>query len=175
MFLHSALLILDRFFPTKVAHAHCDIPCGIYDPYHAQLAAHTVLRMDKLIADESAKMAAIANPTTEERKEFVHKIARYTATKDQHAELAKAEVRIIWGDYFKPEHTEKFPELHSLVWKIMKAGSKGRQETSMAAAEELLENVNKFAEIFWKTKGIETMRVKAPYPTEKELVFPKLK
>lgn len=155
------LRFLDKVAPAKIAHAHCDIPCGIYDPHHALMAAHTVLRMVNLI---------------NEAKGDTHRIARLTAIKEQHAEICKHEVRIVWGDYFKPEHVKKFPETHELVWKIMKAASKCKQEVDVKAAEELIEAVNKFAEIFWKTKGVDTVKVKAAgYPTEAAMVYPKTK
>ncbi|MBI2084477.1 MAG: superoxide dismutase, Ni [Candidatus Aenigmarchaeota archaeon] len=156
-FLHHLLDELNKIFPAKTAHAHCDIPCGIYDPHMAQMAAHTVIRMTSLI---------------EESKGDPHKIARFTAVKEQHAELCKQEVRILWGDYFKPEHVQKYPELHELVWKIMKTASKARQEVNLEASEELLEDVNRIAEIFWETKGYGTTRFKAPYPTGNETVYP---
>lgn len=151
---------LDKIKPTKLAHAHCDVPCGIYDPSSAQIAAHTVIRMTQLI---------------EEHKETAHHSAvRYTLVKEEHAEKVKHEIRILMGDYFKSEHVEKYPELHELVMKIMTLGSQTRQNVDMKAAEELLETTNKIAEIFWKSKGIETFRANAPYPTEKETIYPKL-
>lgn len=169
--LHALLRASDRMVPARIAYAHCDIPCGIYDPHHAQMAAHTVIRMNMLIND-------LPKPTTgdspAQRQEYEHKIARYTATKEQHAELAKHEVRILWGDYFKPEHVQKYPELHDLVWKVLKAGSKARQEVSMPAAEDLLKATNEIAKIFWDTKGVPTVRGKAPYPTDREIVVPKI-
>lgn len=157
----------------EVVHAHCDIPCGIYDPHHAQMAAHTIIRMLQLMEEAKAKFEQIKGPSAEERRRFIHTIARYTATKEQHAEILKNEVRILWGDYFKPEHVQQFPELHELVWKIMKHASKARQEINMQESEELLAYMNKLAEIFWKTKGVETVRVKAFYPTGKEIVVPR--
>jgi len=169
--LHKLFQLLDKIFPAKIAYAHCDIPCGIYDPHLAQLAAHTVIRMVDLINELKSPGE---NPAFEQRKEIMHKINRYTAVKEEHAELCKHEIRIIWGDYFKPEHLEKHPGLHELVFKIMKLGSKARQEINLQAAEELLEAVNKFSEIFWKTKGKDTVRMKAPYPTEREMVYPKV-
>jgi nickel superoxide dismutase len=159
------LYALKAKYPA-LAGAHCDIPCGIYDPHHAQMAAHTVIRMNMLMADLSKAPPSPA--------EFEHKLARYTATKEQHAELAKHEVRVLWGDYFKPEHVQQFPQLHDLVFKAMKAASKARQEFNLQAAEDLLKTVNEIAEIYWKTKGKETARVKAAYPTDRELVVPKL-
>ncbi len=168
--LKSVFDILDKIFPAKIVYAHCDIPCGIYDPHLAQLSAHTVIRMDMLISQLKVPSESMK---PEDKNDYHHKIARYTDVKEKHAELCKHEIRIIWGDYFKPDHLQKFPELHDIVWKIMKAGSKSKQDTDIKSAEELLENVNKFAEIFWKTKGIETSHVKAPYPTEHDTVVPK--
>ncbi len=146
-------------------YAHCDIPCGIYDPHLALVAAHTVLRMDMLIQDLSKN--------AKDNLDYNHKLSRYSDVKEKHAELCKQEVRIIWGDYFKPEHLQKFPEIHELVWNVMKTASKARQSTDINDAKALLESVNKFTEIFWKTKGVDSIRVKAPYPTEAEMVVPK--
>ncbi len=168
---HRLLQTLDRAFPARVAHAHCDIPCGIYDPHQAQVAAHTVIRMISLI-DELPKPGA--SDSAAQREEYEHKLARYTAVKEEHAELCKHEVRILWGDYFKPEHVQKHPELHDLVWRVMKAGSKARQETDLKSAEELLKAVNEIARVFWETKGIGTASAKAPYPTNRETVVPTL-
>src|SRR6266540_197451 len=94
--LHSLLKTLDRVSPAKVAYAHCDIPCGIYDPHHAQMAAHTVIRIIDLIY-QIPKPAASAGPKDWEAYAF--KVSRHTTVKEQHAELAKHEVRILWGDY----------------------------------------------------------------------------
>lgn len=169
--LYKLFQLIDKIKPANIAYAHCDIPCGIYDPHHAQMAAHTVIRMVDLI-NELPKLTPELKP--EERREILHKLNRYIAVKEQHAELCKHEVRILWGDYFKPEHVQKYPELHELVWKVMKLGSKARQEINLQASEELLETVNKIAEIFWKTKNVETVRRKSFYPTEREMVYPKV-
>lgn len=167
--LYSLFKFLDKILPARIAYAHCDVPCGIYDPHLAQIAAHTVIRMNMLIG-ELPKLTPELTP--EQRQEALHKLNRYIATKEESAELCKKEVRILWGDYFKPEHLQKYPQLHELVWKVMKLGSKARQEVNMQAAEELLESVNKIAEIFWETKNMGTVRFKAPYPTERETVYP---
>lgn len=168
---HRLFEALDRVVPAKVAHAHCDIPCGIYDPHNAQMAAHTVIRMVDLIA-QLEKPGPSATP--EQKQEYHNKLQRYIATKEQHSELYKHEVRVLWGDYFKPEHVQQFPQLNDLVWKALKAGSKGRQEINLAAAEDMLKHANEIAEIFWKTKGLATIKAKAPYPTGRETVYPKL-
>ncbi len=168
---HKLLRALDWVRPAPVAYAHCDIPCGIYDPHHAQLAAHTVIRMVDLIGqlEHPGPSATLA-----QKEEFHGKLGRYIATKEQHAEIYKQEIRILYGDYFKPEHLQQFPTLHDTVWKALKAGSKGRQEINLAAAEDMLKLANEIAEAFWKTKGIATFKAKAPYPTARETVYPKL-
>ncbi len=168
---HKLLRALDRVRPAPVAYAHCDIPCGIYDPHNAQMAAHTVIRMVDLI-NQLEKPGA--NATAEQKQEYHNKLQRYIATKEQHAELYKHEVRVLYGDYFKPEHVAQLPSLHDTVWKALKAGSKARQEINLPAAEDMLKLANEIAEGFWKTKGIATFRAKAPYPTARETVYPKL-
>lgn len=163
-FFKHLLNILDKIHKPGIVYAHCDIPCGIYDPHLAQLAAHTVLRMTNLIEEAQVEMSLKGV------KEAAHKIARYTLVKEEHSELVKKEVRIIWGDYFKPEHLEKYPNLHNLVFEIMKLASKTKQEVNANAAKELLAKVQEFAEIFFKTKGVEPIRIKTVYPTQGEIV-----
>jgi nickel superoxide dismutase len=128
------------------------------------MAAHTVIRMDMLIAD-----LAKSNDMSADGR---NKMIRYTTVKEQHAELCKHEIRVLWADYFKPEHAQANPGLHELVWNTLKAASKAKQTTNIADAEALLSNVEKMAEIFWKTKNIATKRVKSLYPSEHEMVYP---
>ena len=150
------LRTIDHFSQPQPIHAHCDIPCGIYDPHGAQVASHTVLRMTNLLKE----------------KKDIHDVARLTKVKEEHSELVKHEVRIIWGDYFKAEHLEKHTDLHNLVFEIMKLSSKARQEVNEEAAKQLIGKVQEFSEIFWETKGVKTARVKSNYPTEGEIVVP---
>lgn len=128
--------------PRRTVHAHCDIPCGIYDPAPAQIAARTVSRMVELIEQNSGDDVAQRN-----------KFARCVQVKEVHAENVKREVQIIWSDYFKPEHVEKFPELHDLTWRILKQAGACKQTVDAAAAAELERLVGRFSEIFWATKG----------------------
>ena len=129
-----------RLAPKRVVHAHCDIPCGIYDPHEAQLAAQTVETM-------VTKMKALASDEAG-RNSFV----RMVTVKEQHAERVKHEVQVLWSDYFKPEHLEKYPELHDLVWKTLKAASATKQNVDSEKAAELRAKVDEVARIFWETK-----------------------
>jgi nickel superoxide dismutase len=105
---------------------------------------------------------------------YHNSMSRYVAVKEEHAEKAKHDVRVIWGDYIKAQHLEQHPDLHGLAHKIMQFGSKARQTTDREAAVEFVEDINKFAEIFWATKGVATKRAKAPYAPNLELVYPNL-
>jgi nickel superoxide dismutase len=158
---------LDNRFKFDTASAHCDIPCGIYDPIVAQINALTVVRMIDLMNDLQAKGG---EPGTA----YHNSMTRYTLVKEEHAEKAKQEIRVIWGDYIKAQHLEKYPELHGLVHKIMQLGSASRQTADRDTAVQFVETINQFAEIFWATKGVATKRAKAPYAPALELVYPVL-
>ncbi len=168
--LKSFFNLTNEILPSELAYAHCDIPCGIYDPYAAQLAAHTIIRMDSLIRD--LKVPA-DNASPQDLADYHAKLSRYVAVKEQHAEICKHEIAVLWGDYFKPEHLQSNPDLHTLVWNTLKSASKSKQSVNIADAEALLVNVQKVAEVFWKTKGIPTERVKNLYPSEHDVVLPK--
>jgi nickel superoxide dismutase len=158
---------LDELFGVERAEAHCDIPCGIYDPHLAQVAALTVIRMIDLMND-------LSSAPQKDTLEYHNSMTRYILLKEEHAELLKREIRVIFGDYFKKEHVDKYSELPTLVHKIMQLGSKARQTVSRETALELLSSVNRFAEIFWETKGIATKKAKAPYKPSEEVVYPVL-
>ncbi len=165
--LYQLLHKLDNRLEFETAKAHCDIPCGIYDPITAQIGALTVVRMIDLITDLEGKHG-------EHNAEYVHALSRYVAVKEEHAEKAKHEIRVIMGDYIKAPQLEKHPELLGLVHKIMQLGSKSRQTIDRETAVQFVEAINQFAEIFWDTKGITTKRAKAPYGPALELVYPNL-
>lgn len=135
--------LLFKLFPTKPVFAHCDIPCGIYDPQAAQLAAKTVLTMVQKI-----NQLPLENPTVNDRNSFV----RMVSVKETHAEICKREVLILWTDYFKAEHLEKFPNLHDLIWKTTKLCSDNKRAVDEAKAQELIEAVAKIADVFEQTK-----------------------
>ncbi len=163
--LKTGFALINRIFPQEDAQAHCDIPCGIYDPHYAQVAALTVIRMNQLIdAMEPPAMEKAA------RDKYMHNLARYTATKDHHAELVKHEVRIIRGDFFKPENSPD--DLPEIMEGIMKTASKARQNIDLAAATELLDLVNQFAEAFWKAKDVKTKKVPSNQAAGGEFVVP---
>jgi nickel superoxide dismutase len=105
---------------------------------------------------------------------FYNSMVRYVSVKEEHAEKVKHEIRVIWGDYMKAQHLEKYPDTHALVHKIMQLGSKSRQTADRETAVQLVEAVNQFAQVFWETKNVATKRAKAPYAPALELVYPNL-
>lgn len=127
----------------KVAYAHCDVPCGIYDPKPAQIAATTVLKMVNLIHELPKE-----NPTEEDRNKFV----RCVWTKEEHARKCKEEILILWTDYFKPEHFDKYPDLTDKIKAATKLCSENKQHIDEKLATDLVKAVNEIAEIFAETK-----------------------
>jgi len=154
---------LDKKIGIEQAKAHCDVPCGIYDPIVAQINALTVVRMMDLMAALKGEGAAYEN-----------NMSRYIAVKEEHAEKAKHEIRVIFGDFIKDAHIEQFPELTGLFHKILQLGSKSRQTADRESGVAFVEAVNQFAEIFWAVKGVSTKKAKAPYAPALEMVYPDL-
>lgn len=149
-------------FKLETAKAHCDVPCGIYDPINAQIAALGVIRVIDL-------MNALEKS---DDLEYINTISRHIAVKEKEAEKVKHEIRIIWGDFIKPQHIEKYPDLHVRVHNIMMLGSANRQQVSKDKALELLNEVNTFAEIFWELKGVPTKDITSHYLPNEEIVVP---
>lgn len=134
--------VRDVLAPRRTVHAHCDVPCGIYDPHGAEIAAKTVSRMVVLINENQGS-------DLEQR----NKLIRCVKVKEEHAELCKRELQILWSDYFKPEHLEAHPDLHDRFWKALKQAGKCKQSVDAAAAADLEAQVAAIADIFWETKG----------------------
>lgn len=140
----NVLRLIDKYFPPKTAYAHCDVPCGIYDPKPAQIAAATVAKMVEKIEGLPKD-----NPAVEDRNLFV----RAVLTKEEHARKCKQELLILWTDFFKPEHLEIFPDLHDKFWKATKLCSKNKQTVSAESAQELVKAVDEIADMFDKAKA----------------------
>lgn len=144
MILKNVLFTISKLLSVRIAYAHCDVPCGIYDPKPAQIAAATVLKMVQLISELPSQ-----NPTVNDRNKFV----RCVLTKEEHARKCKEELLILWTDYFKLEHLVQFPNLHEVFWKAAKLCSKNKQEVNLQSAQELVKAVDQIAEIFQKAKN----------------------
>ena len=141
---------LDRFFGIEPLYAHCDVPCGIYDPHLAGVSAKTVYTMDKKLTD---LLMPGSNASAPEQLEHRNTVVRMVQTKEAHAQLCKQELLILWTDYFKPEHLSMFPELHETFWKAAKLCSYNKQHVDLAKAQELLDVVAKISELFSKAEA----------------------
>ena len=136
------------FNDLPVAEAHCDGPCGVYDPSSARVAAEAVRSMTKKILDlvppEPGDAQAVAG--------YLNTVGRYVAIKEEQAELAKRELLLLWTDYFKPEHLGANPDLHTQVWEACKLGSHVKQHVDMAKAVEFKAALEKIGQAFADSK-----------------------
>jgi len=148
--MYKIFQLLHKMYPAKTVYAHCDIPCGIYTPEPAVTAAKTVVKMVEKI--QELEPPNFLQPDIEEAKGKLNSLVRYVQVKEEHAQIAKEQLLILWTDYFKPEHLEMFPDLHENFWKAAKLCSKNKQEVSMEAVQELMRAVEEIAEMFHKAE-----------------------
>ena len=137
---------MSMFGRPPTAYAHCDLPCGVYDPAQARIEAESCY---KIIEKYQGSKDDIFR-------------GRALNIKEERAELVKHHLDVLWHDYFKPEHTEKFPELHELFWKAAKQASAVKASVDIADATKLLEMIDKIDDIWRKTGGHEKSRVAKP-------------
>lgn len=119
----------------KPVYAHCDLPCGVYDPAQARIEAQSV----KAIQEK------MANFEGDDR-------VRALYIKEERAELVKHHLWVLWTDYFKPEHLEKYPNLHDLFWKATKQAGECKHHHEPEEGQKLLDQIDEIAKIFWETK-----------------------
>ena len=119
----------------KPVYAHCDLPCGVYDPVQALVEAKSVYaiqtKYDGLSAEDKIRAIMI---------------------KEQRAELVKHHLWVLWSDYFKPEHLEKYPDLHDKFWKATKQASECKHHNEPAEGKKLIDMIDDISKIFWETK-----------------------
>ena len=127
---------LGIFAPTSV-YAHCDLPCGVYDPAQAKIEAQSVKAcMEKYAGSNDADFR--------NRAVFI---------KEERADLVKHHLWVLWTDYFKPEHSEKYPQLHELFWKATKAAGDAKKSQDPASGQALLDQIAEIDKIFKETKA----------------------
>ena len=125
--------IISKFI--KPVYAHCDLPCGVYDPAQARIEAQSVYEIQnkyKSLHDEDKTRAILI--------------------KEQRADLVKNHLWVLWTDYFKPEHLEKYPNLHDLFWQATKQAGNTKKSVDPAEGQKLLDQIDEIATIFWETK-----------------------
>jgi nickel superoxide dismutase len=123
--------------PRRTVHAHCDLPCGIYDPAQARIEAESVKAcQEKYQGSDDANFRA-----------------RAITIKEQRATLVKEHLWVLWTDYFKPEHLETYPQLHELFWNATKEAGKAKSSEDPAQGQKLLDAIDELSKIFWETKA----------------------
>jgi nickel superoxide dismutase len=144
--------LIKQMLPAQeLVEAHCDGPCGVYDPASARIAAEAVLSMTK-------KLQALSQPDHGDTAAVVayhNTFSRYVAIKEEQAHLAKAEVLVLWTDYFKPAHLAAYPDLHNIIWQTTKLCSAAKQHVDLDAATQLMEHIEQIHNIFWASKGMD--------------------
>src|SRR3712207_5883123 len=134
--------LLDHVEAPRTVHAHCDVPCGIYDPEQARIEAESCLKiMEKYESND--------DPLFRQRCVMI---------KEERADLAKHHISVLWSDYFKPDHLEAFPEVHGICWQALKQCSAVKRSLDKAEARKLLDLIDQIDEMWKKTGGPETTR-----------------
>ena len=138
------------------ASAHCDGPCGVYDPASARVAGEAVQSMTK-------KMLTLATNHSGDcgTAAYINTMSRYAAIKEEEAQKCKKELLVLWTDYFKPIHLEAYPDLHETFWQAAKLCSACKVEVSAEHAQELMDAIEKIHNLFWATKGREVPWIRA--------------
>jgi len=139
------------------AEAHCDGPCGVYDPASARIAGEAVQSMTK-------KMLALECPSNCEgaaMASYMNTMSRYAAIKEEEAQKCKDELLVLWTDFFKPQHLDAIPDLHDTFWKAAKLCSACKVEVSAEHAQELMDAIEAIHNMFWSVKGREISWIRA--------------
>lgn len=137
--------LIKTVFPAQdIVEAHCDGPCGVYDPAQARVHAEAVVSMTKKLLALDPADGSIQTANT---------ISRYIAIKEEEAHATKTDILVLWTDFFKPVHLEANPDLHDKVWKATKLCSAAKTGVDLATAEALLAAVEEIHNIFWAAKG----------------------
>jgi nickel superoxide dismutase len=131
--------------PRRVVHAHCDLPCGIYDPAQAKIEAESVKAIQTRYQDPE-KFKTKAETVDDYR-------ARCLIIKEERANLVKEHLWVLWTDYFKPEHVEKYPNLHELFWKATKEAGLAKKSQDPQQGQGLLDAIAQIDKICWETKN----------------------
>lgn len=148
MLAQKLLRFIDRLSPPPVVHAHCDVPCGVYEPDSMTWAAETCLKLTE-------KLLGLEMPNQQNKQavlEYGNTLARAVVVKEEYAEICKRQILILWTDYFKPEHLAQWTDLHDKVWKATKQCSVVKRTVSVEECKKLQTMVAEIADIFRSTK-----------------------
>jgi len=123
--------------PRRVVNAHCDLPCGVYDPAQARIEAESVKACQQKWQDSDDDLFK----------------ARAVTIKEERADLVKHHLWVLWTDYFKPEHLEAHPGLHEMFWTATKEAGAAKKSNDPAQGQQLLDAIDEIGKVFWETKS----------------------
>jgi len=123
--------------PRRIVHAHCDLPCGVYDPAQARIEAESVKACQQKWQDSDDDLFK----------------ARAVTIKEERADMVKHHLWVLWTDYFKPEHLEAHPGLHDMFWKATKEAGAAKKSNDPAQGQQLLDAIDEIGKVFWETKS----------------------
>ena len=149
MIFNSILRKIQKNIDAPLASAHCDGPCGIYDPASARISGEAVRSMTK-------KIVALTPPDPKDAvalAKYNNTLTRYVKIKEEQAHETKEHLLVLWTDFFKPTHLDTFPDLHDTFWKAAKLCSACKVEVSTQHADELMDAIKKIHDMFWQAKG----------------------
>ena len=127
---------LTRMFSVVEASAHCDLPCGVYDPAQARIEAESVKAIQE-------KYQGNEDPAFRTRAILI---------KEQRSDLVKHHLWVLWTDYFKPPHLEAHPDLHDVFWQATKLAGEAKHSSDPSVGQQLLDAIERIDKIFWDTK-----------------------
>src|SRR5258705_13413898 len=135
-FLSRLFAAADRISPPALAHAHCDLPCGVYDPAQARIEAESVKAIQE-------KYQGNDDPVFRDRCVLI---------KEERSDMVKHHLWVLWTDYFKPDHVAKFPQLHDTFWNATKLAGEAKKTEDPAQGQKLLDAIAEIDKIFWESK-----------------------
>ena len=129
-----------------VAHAHCDLYCGVYDPAQAKIEAMSVLKSAQKYQDSNDEVFR----------------DRALLIKEERAELVKHHLSVLWTDFFTADHRKEFEDLHYLFWRAIHQAGEAKKSADPAEGQKLVDLIDEIADIFWQTEKAKDMGVYPP-------------
>ena len=139
-------MLRSLFSSSTVAHAHCDLYCGVYDPAQAKIEALSCVKTAQKYHDSD-------DDAFRTRCVFI---------KEQRAEETKHHLMVLWADFFSPAHFEEFPQLHQLFWNAIHQAGEVKKSMDPAVGEQLVAYIDEIADVFWQTEKAKGMGVYPP-------------
>jgi nickel superoxide dismutase len=141
-------MLMNLLRPKRVVHAHCDLPCGVYDPAQARIEAESVKAIQEMFQDQSKRKP----PNWKETQSEDEWQTRALKIKEERSDLVKHHLWVLWTDYFKPEHLDGHPGLHESFWRATKLAGDAKRAQDPSQGQKLLDAIAEIDAIFQATQ-----------------------